>query len=69
VEGQVEQVAGPVIEASALGGLFLDQSALAETGTTEDRVLRAVRAVQGDAGEAVFADAFPAIAVTFARYC
>ncbi len=69
VESQVEAVTGPVIEATALGGLFLDQAALAETGITEDRVVRAVRAVRGPSGEPVFADAFPAIAVTFARYC
>ena len=69
VEGQVEELAGPVIEATALGGLFLDQSTLAETGITEDQVVRAVRAVAGSPGQAVFADTFPAIALTFARYC
>ena len=69
MEGQVEELAGPVIEATALGGLFLDQSTLAETGITEDQVVRAVRAVAGSPGQAVFADTFPAIALTFARYC
>jgi hypothetical protein len=60
---------GPVIEAVALGGLFLNQGALVETGLTAENVLRELRALPDPRGGRLVADAFPGIAVTLARYC
>jgi hypothetical protein len=57
------------IESIAPGGLFLDQDALTQEGLTEDRIVDAVRRLDNDSGERVFADAFAAIAVSFGRYC
>jgi hypothetical protein len=59
----------PVIEGMALGGLFLDQGALADGGVTVEDVLREVRRLPSPQGGRLLADAFPAIAVTLARYC
>ena len=61
--------ATPVVTATTPGGLYLNQEAFAETGVTEDDVLQALRAVEGPDGRPLFADAFAAIAVSFARYC
>jgi hypothetical protein len=70
VEAEVESSLGAdVIEATAPGGAFLDQDAMADTGLSDDRVVTAFRDVRGASGERLFADVFPAIAVTFARYC
>ena len=52
-----------LIEGAVPGGFFVDQRALASTGTTEDEVIDAV----ADTG--AFTDAFAAITVSFARYC
>jgi hypothetical protein len=38
-------------------------------GTSEDRVVTALRELRDPGGGLVMADVFPAIAVTFARYC
>jgi hypothetical protein len=59
----------PVIQAVALGGLFLDQRALADTGVTAEDVLRELRAIPDPQGRRLLADAFPGIAVTLSRYC
>jgi hypothetical protein len=59
----------PVIEAVGLGGLFLDQRALADTGITSEDVLRELRAMADPQKGPLLADAFPGIAVTLARYC
>jgi hypothetical protein len=70
VEGEVEASLGSdVIEASIPGGFFLDQDGMIETGLSDDRVVTALRQVKAPSGEPLFADVFPAIAVTFARYC
>lgn len=57
-----------LVEATVPGGLFLDQEALAERQVSEDDVLRAVAEAKGAYGP-LFADVFPAIAVSFGRYC
>ncbi len=57
------------VEATAVGGMFLDQQVLTSSGLTVDRVGAAFRELRGADGSPVFADVFPAIAVTFARYC
>lgn len=53
----------PLVERVVPGGLFLDQDELARRQVAEDEVLRTLT------GDPSFADAFPAIAVAFGRYC
>ncbi len=60
---------GPVIEAAAIGGVFLDTEAMAAAGLTGDRIVQAARRLTAPGGGSLFADVFPQIAVTFARYC
>lgn len=70
VESLVERSAGAdVVEATAPGGLFIDQQVLADEGITEDEILRALSSVRNEDGSRVFDDVFTAIAVTFERYC
>jgi hypothetical protein len=70
VEARVErEVGSPVVEAITLGGMFLDQQLLAESGTTEDPVLRALREMKAPGGGPLMADVFSGTAVTFAEYC
>ena len=57
------------MEATAVGGMFLDQDVLAESGLSVDRVVTAFRGLRAGDGSPVLADVFPAIAVTFAQYC
>lgn len=57
-----------VIEAAVPGGLFLDQSALTELELSEDAVTEELERLRGLDGN-LFGDVFPAIAVTFARFC
>jgi hypothetical protein len=59
-----ETLGTDVIEATALGGFFVDQRIAAREQITEDAIIRALNEV-----EAPFADVFPAISVSFARYC
>jgi hypothetical protein len=68
VEGALS-VTGPVIKGVALGGFFLNQRALVDTGVTAEDVLRELRALPARRGGRLLADAFPGIAVTLARYC
>jgi hypothetical protein len=69
VENRVEGAVGAnVVEATALGGLFLNQEVLAQEGISRDGVLQAFRELQVD-GRPLFADAFPGLAVSLARYC
>jgi hypothetical protein len=59
----------PLIEALVPGGLYLDQDALARLKLSDDVVLSELLALRSPSGERVMADAFPAIAITFGRYC
>ena len=52
-----------LIEQAVPGGFFVDQDALAKTGTTEDEVIEAIVDTN------TYADVFAAITVAFARYC
>jgi hypothetical protein len=61
--------AGSLIESVVPGGFFVDQDELARRRVSEDEVLRAVVRARDDSGGPAFADAFPAIAVAFERYC
>lgn len=58
-----------VVEAIVGNGVFLDQEAMTTSGLSDDRVVAALRDMKAPSGERVFLDVFPAIAVTFARYC
>lgn len=58
-----------VIEATTPGGLFLDQRVLTEKEITEDAVVEALSHVTDTASKKAFTDVFPAIAVSFGRYC
>lgn len=58
-----------LIEALVPGGLYLDQKALARLKLSDDVVLRELLALRSPTGGLLMADAFPAIAVTFGRYC
>lgn len=72
VSQQVEGALGtprPVVEATAPGGLFLDQGVLGAAEISEDEVLSALESTTGSDSRRVFADTFPAFAVSFARYC
>jgi hypothetical protein len=58
-----------IVSIVALGGLFLDQDALAALGLPESRVIQAVREVSDPKGRPLFADAFSSFAVSLARFC
>jgi hypothetical protein len=62
--GKPQLVAGVVP-----GGLFLDQSVLADLGVSGDAAVQALLGVVGPDGRAVVEDAFQGFAVSFARYC
>jgi hypothetical protein len=64
-----ERLGSEVIEGTALGGFFVDQRVLAREEITEDDVVRAVKGYEVSSGGPAFADVFPAISVSFARYC
>jgi hypothetical protein len=70
VEAEIEEVIGTdVIEATAVGGLFLDQEALTDSGLTRDDALQALRDLRGSGGDPLFTDTFSSVAVSLARYC
>jgi hypothetical protein len=70
VEAEVERrVGSDVIQATAAGGLFVDQDVLASAGGSDDHVVQALRSLRAPDGASLFADVFPQVAVTFARYC
>lgn len=52
-----------MVAAVGVGGVFLDHEVLARSKLTDDALIDAL------AGSRDFADAFPATAITFARYC
>jgi hypothetical protein len=65
----LSRLGADVIEAFASDGVFLDQDAMTAAELSDDRVVAALRAIETSPGERAFLDVFPAIAVTFARYC
>jgi hypothetical protein len=70
VARQVERaVGGRIVEATAVGGLFLDQRVLAGGTVTQDDVLTALRRLRAPGGGPLLADAFTGVAVSLARYC
>jgi len=68
-EAALEADLGDVVEATAVGGFFLDQETMATSGVTDDRVVSAARRLETPGEDRLLADVFPQIAVTFARYC
>jgi hypothetical protein len=69
IASDVDAGAGePLVEAAVPGGLFVDQKMLAELELSEDVVIDEMARLTGPEGR-LFADVFPAIAVSFARYC
>jgi hypothetical protein len=58
-----------VVEASVPGGVFLDQEVLVDKALSEDEVLKGMRELEDQSGGPMFKDVFPAIAVSFKRYC
>lgn len=58
-----------LVERVVPGGFFVDQKELARRRVSEDAILRALTAMRDGSGDLVFADVFPAIAVSFGRYC
>ena len=72
VAAQVDSKLGveeSVVEATAPGGLFLDQRVLAGKEISDDDIVNALSEVTVGASTTAFADVFPAIAVSFGRYC
>ncbi len=63
-----DDVAG-LVEKAVPGGLFVDQQELARRQVSEDVLLRSLAEMRDPSGDRLFADAFPAIAVAFGRYC
>lgn len=59
----------PAVAAAAPGGIYLDEETLVKGKVSEDDVLNAFVDLEGTDGKPLMADAFPAIAVSFARYC
>ena len=76
---QVEAAVGaPVVEAAIPGGLFLDQQVLTEEQIPAGKVVQALKSVTAPGtntdpstspGPPLMEDAYPAFAVSFARYC
>jgi hypothetical protein len=69
VEERAAVEEGDLIEAAAVGGLFLDQDVLVEAGITENRAISELRRLEGPSGTPVMADAFSGRAVEFGRFC
>lgn len=72
LRGRLERAIGapkPVVEALVPGGLYLDQRALARLKLSDDVVLSELLRMRIRSGDQLLADAFPAIAITFGRYC
>jgi hypothetical protein len=67
--GVDEVLDAEVVAAAGSDGLFLDRRTMAETGITTDDVSTSMRALKTASGGPLLADAFPAFAVSFSRYC
>ncbi len=59
---------GSAIEATAVGGFFLDQRLLSRAHVSQDRIVRALSDVTVGR-EPALQDVFPKLAVVFSRYC
>lgn len=61
--------ADPVVLAAAPGGLYLDQRSLAKNHIDDDVIIEALQRAKAAGGERLMDQVFPAIAVSFSRYC
>jgi hypothetical protein len=68
VDAVEADIGAPVIEGIVAGSLFLDQEVLADRQISEDAVARALASVTRR-GRPIFDDVFPAISISFGRYC
>jgi hypothetical protein len=59
----------PGVEAVVPGGLFLNQNALSEAGVSSQVAVQALGKMKVNGSTVLFADVFPAFAVSFGRYC
>jgi Type I phosphodiesterase / nucleotide pyrophosphatase len=64
-----EELGADLVEATAVGGFFLDQEAVAEADASRQDVVEALRRLRAPDGQPLFADAFTSLAVSLARYC
>jgi hypothetical protein len=62
-------IGAPAVGEVAAGGIFVDQDVVTERNISTQRVVDAMLAVRTAEGAQVLADAFPAFAVAFGRYC
>lgn len=62
-------IGAPVVAEVTTGGIFLDAEVVTAQGLSTQRIVEAMSAVRTDAGTPLLADAFPAFAVSFGRYC
>lgn len=58
-----------IVEAVTPGGFFLDQAVLADEKIANDDVVSSLASLKAPDGSKLFADVFPALAVSFERYC
>jgi hypothetical protein len=70
VEDMLEDELGTdLVEATAVGGFFLDHDALAQADASRQDVVQALTRLRAPDGGPLFADAFTSLAVSLARYC
>lgn len=62
-------IGAPVTEAVAPGGIYLNQEVLTRKAITEKQITDALLAARATDGSRLLADAFPAITISFLRYC
>lgn len=62
-------IGAPVVAEVATGGVYVDAEVVTAQGLSTQRIVEAMSAVRTDAGTPLLADAFPAFAVSFGRYC
>jgi hypothetical protein len=59
----------PAVESVVAGGVFLDQDVLAQANVTSNAAVAALRSATAPDGRPLMADAFPAFAISFGKYC
>ncbi|MPZ69657.1 MAG: hypothetical protein GEU71_09015 [Actinobacteria bacterium] len=62
-------IGAPVTEAVVPGGIYIDQAVIAREQITEREITNALIEMRAPDGDRLLADAFPAIAISFLRYC
>jgi hypothetical protein len=60
---------GKLVAAASPQGLFLNQHTVATDKVSEDDILNAVESMPAPDGRPLMAQVFPALAVSFERYC